>query len=384
MKTQIKISLLLMLSIGICIISQKASAQGYVSYQVFYDDLSPYGTWIDVPNYGYVWSPDVDAGFTPYATNGHWVLTDAGWTWVSNYSWGWAPFHYGRWYTDDIYGPIWIPGNEWGPGWVSWRRSNDYYGWAPMEPGVSNGMAYGNNYYPSHNHWTIMKGGDFGRKDIKNYYVNSSNNTMIINNSTVVNNSHYDKTHNVSYNAGPDKNDVEKHIGSTIHPVTIKESNKPGQSLSNNQLKIYKPQVQKNNINGSRPSPLKVTSYKDVQTIAQRTTETPSKKSYQPTKEQPKQNIWQSPNKQLQSQQSGNPNKKVEGTKQQQQINPTKKEEGVKQPQQTNPSKKENGVRQPQNTNENTLINCFVLNSTNSYSKLKNSILNFRSVFKIF
>lgn len=23
-----------------------------------------------------------------------------------------------------------------GPGWVSWRRSDDYYGWAPLEPGT--------------------------------------------------------------------------------------------------------------------------------------------------------------------------------------------------------------------------------------------------------
>ena len=166
--------------------------------------------------------------------------------------------------------------------------------------------------------------------------------------------------------------------------LLLKKAISPGRVLAIISLRYTNRKCRKNNINGTRPSPLKVTAYKDVQTIAQRTTETPSKKSYQPTKEQPKQNIWQSPNKQLQSQQSGNPNKKVEGTKQQQQINPTKKEEGVKQPQQTNPSKKENGVRQPQNTNENTLINCFVLNSTNSYSKLKNSILNFRSVFKIF
>ena len=127
-----------------------------LAIQVFYDDLSPYGTWVDNPNYGYVWLPDVDAGFTPYATNGYWVFTDEGWTWVSNYPWGWAPFHYGRWYTDAIYGPIWIPDNEWGPGWVSWRRSEDYYGWAPMGPGVSISMAYGNGYNPPHNQWTIM------------------------------------------------------------------------------------------------------------------------------------------------------------------------------------------------------------------------------------
>src|ERR1700761_1436748 len=53
--------------------------QNYSSYdtptdQVFYDELSPYGNWIDYPDYGYVWAPaDVGPDFRPYATNGYWV-----------------------------------------------------------------------------------------------------------------------------------------------------------------------------------------------------------------------------------------------------------------------------------------------------------------------
>jgi hypothetical protein len=100
---------------------------GDVSYQTFYDNLSPYGQWIDYPNYGYVWSPSVGADFKPYATNGHWVYTDMGWTWASDYNWGWATFHYGRWFYDNSYGWLWVPGYDWAPAWVSWRSSNDYY-----------------------------------------------------------------------------------------------------------------------------------------------------------------------------------------------------------------------------------------------------------------
>ena len=48
MKTKIKYFHIPYASIDAWIIPQKASAQGYVSYQVFYDDLSPYGTWVDV------------------------------------------------------------------------------------------------------------------------------------------------------------------------------------------------------------------------------------------------------------------------------------------------------------------------------------------------
>ena len=80
-------------------------AQLSVSFQVFYDQLSPYGSWINYPNYGYVWLPTrVPQGFRPYANGGHWVYTNDGWAWVSDYDWGWAPFHYGNWFYDQYYG----------------------------------------------------------------------------------------------------------------------------------------------------------------------------------------------------------------------------------------------------------------------------------------
>jgi hypothetical protein len=106
MKAAYKIFILfIIVNTGISFVPEKASAQASVSFQLFYDDLSPYGYWVDNPNYGYVWVPNVSPGFSPYGTNGHWVFTDYGWTWVSDYAWGWAPFHYGRWYSDPMYGP---------------------------------------------------------------------------------------------------------------------------------------------------------------------------------------------------------------------------------------------------------------------------------------
>src|SRR5207247_6340895 len=29
---------------------------------------------------------------------------------------------------------IWIPGEEWGPAWVQWRRGPQHVGWAPLPP----------------------------------------------------------------------------------------------------------------------------------------------------------------------------------------------------------------------------------------------------------
>ena len=241
------ISFSLILTLGTWITSQKAEAQVTVSFQVFYDDLSPYGTWIDNPSYGYVWVPNVGSGFAPYSTNGYWIFTDEGWTWVSNYSWGWAPFHYGRWYTDPMYGPIWVPDNEWGPGWVTWRRSDEYYGWAPIGPGISLEMAYSNNYDVPHDHWRFVKSGDFGRTDINNHYVNTTNNGTIINKTTVINNTRVNNERHVTYNGGPDRTDVEKHAGKQFTPVAIKNGDKPGHNVGKDRYEIYRPHVQNNN-----------------------------------------------------------------------------------------------------------------------------------------
>ena len=49
-----------------------------ISLQVFYDELSYYGDWINNPEYGYVWRPNVGSDFRPYYTNGHWVMTEYG------------------------------------------------------------------------------------------------------------------------------------------------------------------------------------------------------------------------------------------------------------------------------------------------------------------
>jgi hypothetical protein len=102
----------------------------------FDDALSPYGEWTDVEGTR-VWRPaatSVGEDFQPYATNGQWVSSDYGWYFQSDYPWGWAPFHYGRWALDANYGWIWIPGTVWAPAWVDWRSGGGYIGWAPLPP----------------------------------------------------------------------------------------------------------------------------------------------------------------------------------------------------------------------------------------------------------
>jgi Family of unknown function (DUF6600) len=101
----------------------------------FYNDLAPYGTWADLPGFGWCWQPTVistTVGWQPYCHGGHWMNTDAGWFWASDYTWGWAPFHYGRWQLHPTAGWVWFPARAWAPAWVVWRSGGDHCGWAPL------------------------------------------------------------------------------------------------------------------------------------------------------------------------------------------------------------------------------------------------------------
>ena len=105
----------------------------------FRQPLEPYGTWADDAQYGTVWTPSstvVGSDFAPYVTAGHWTY-DNDYTWVSDYDWGWAPYHYGRWVYIGARGWSWIPGRTYAGAWVTWRTGYDdwgYVGWAPLPP----------------------------------------------------------------------------------------------------------------------------------------------------------------------------------------------------------------------------------------------------------
>src|ERR1700736_5867097 len=65
--------------------------------RAFEERLSPYGRWVDTPDYGRVWVPaGVAQDWQPYS-DGSWVDTSSGWYFASTVPWGWAVYHYGRW-----------------------------------------------------------------------------------------------------------------------------------------------------------------------------------------------------------------------------------------------------------------------------------------------
>ncbi len=272
MKQSIKSLIILLVLITSSLMAPKlASAQqDDVNFQVFYDELSPYGQWVDYENYGYAWIPDAGPDFVPYSTDGHWVLSDYGWTWVSDYEWGWAPFHYGRWDYDNYYGWLWIPDNQWGPAWVNWRQSDGYYGWSPMEPGISLSIGFGRAYSSSNDHWMFVRDRDFERPDIDRYYVNRTDHARIVRNSTVIRSTHIDNSRHTTYVTGPARNDVQRVTGRQIKPVSIRENDRPGQRMNNGQLEMYRPQVSRNNNRDRQAAPERLTNLRDVKRPSER------------------------------------------------------------------------------------------------------------------
>lgn len=240
------------------------NAQQYeVNFQVFYDQLSPYGHWVEYSDYGYVWMPSLDSDFIPYLTNGYWIMTSFGWTWVSDYEWGWAAFHYGRWDFDDSMGWFWVPDNEWGPSWVTWRWSSGYYGWAPMRPGVSINLSFSSYNDVHYDRWIFVRDRDIERHDIGMYHINKRDNERIFNKSAVINKTFYDDKRRTTYVAGPGREDVQRITGRKINPVDLRERDKPGQSLTHNQLLLFRPQVNRD-IGANRPAPSRVEKLNDI------------------------------------------------------------------------------------------------------------------------
>ena len=112
----------------------RSASVRYVGDQQYASDvaaLDGYGDWENDSSYGgQVWSPRVEADWSPYS-NGSWYYTTAGLTWWPSDSWGWYPFHYGNWfYARNRW--CWAPGYAYSPAWVYWGYTSGYVGWCPI------------------------------------------------------------------------------------------------------------------------------------------------------------------------------------------------------------------------------------------------------------
>jgi hypothetical protein len=204
---------------GFSSMNEAKSQSVNVNFGLFQRELSPYGRWINTPNYGQVWSYN-EPGFQPYYSNGNWDYTNEGWYWNSSYNWGWVTFHYGRWELDPYYGWVWIPGYDWAPAWVAWSQNPDYYGWAPMGYGINVNINIGS--IPM-NRWMFLPRRYITSRDFRNYGFSASRNPAVFRNVTIINAGRNDR-----YMRGPDRYEVERYTRTQIQPRRIEDYGRGG------------------------------------------------------------------------------------------------------------------------------------------------------------
>ncbi len=230
----------------------KATAQDEtVSYQQFYDDLSPYGQWVNDAQYGNVWVPNESGDFRPYGNNGHWVMTDYGNTWVSDDPWGWACYHYGRWTYDSYYGWLWVPGYEWAPAWVSWRYGGGYSGWAPLGPGIGVGVSYN----CPESWWVFVQPQYMYERDCYSHWRGPSYNGGYIRQTSFVNNAYVDNGTHVRYNYGPRADMIQRDTHTPVQVYHVSRSSRPGApGISGNSVSMYRPSINRGTASTARPA----------------------------------------------------------------------------------------------------------------------------------
>ena len=253
-----KITLFLILSM-VVVLSAEAHKHKHnnkhitISIQSFYDELSPYGDWIYSHDYGYVWRPYFDnpEAFRPYSSGGHWVYTSYGWTWVSDYRWGWATFHYGRWDFDNYLGWLWIPGYEWAPAWVTWGEYDNYWGWAPMGPNIY----VQTNWYAPDPWWTFVPRNHFCSHNWNRYIYNRPVHvTHITHITNIYADNDRSRGNRSSWYNGPRVSDVERYSRERVRTMEVVDNQRADNTgIRNNRLNVYRPEV-KNDRGESRPS----------------------------------------------------------------------------------------------------------------------------------
>jgi hypothetical protein len=227
----------------------------------FYNELSPYGTWVELGGVGWCWQPRIvliNHGWRPYCDGGHWLNSDCGWYWQSDYSWGWAPFHYGRWQLHNRCGWVWVPDTVWAPSWVVWRTSGDFCGWAPVPPHAVFDVGFGWRFNGARvaanfdfglrpDCFTFVAFNDFTRRDLGHRHLAATDVTRVFNRTTVINN--FAANNRVIANRGIPVDKVSAATHTQIRTVAIRDSSTAlgtrTRGMENGTPVVYRPQLRK-------------------------------------------------------------------------------------------------------------------------------------------
>jgi hypothetical protein len=227
-----------------------------VDITYFHERLSPHGEWVEVEGHGWCWYPEhIEVGWRPY-TYGHWVyVDDSGWYWHSDYDWGWACFHYGRW---TMYGErwVWVPGYEWSGAWVAWRHGGAYVGWAPLPPaavwtvgvGISTtGFSYETDI--THTSWVFVQESRFTSTSIHTVAVSTSEVNVVLGKTKVLGG--VGAKGNVAVNTALKVETIKPAAGEIKH-VKLRDAETLGAAKvkgdSDSEIRVFRPKVEKKDV----------------------------------------------------------------------------------------------------------------------------------------
>ena len=172
------------------VVLARGKSYGYLPEELraYSSDFDGGGRWVNVPEYGYCWTPTVVviADWAPYR-HGRWVWRGGDYVWVGYEPWGWAPYHYGRWAFAAKIGWLWVPPARgdvyWAPGYVGWVRTGDHVAWVPLAPRETY-YGYGNHGRYSTNITNV----NVNQVRVTNVYrnVNVTNSITVVNQTTFI------------------------------------------------------------------------------------------------------------------------------------------------------------------------------------------------------
>jgi hypothetical protein len=139
-----------------------------------------------------------------------------------------------------------VPGREWGPGWVSWRRGNDYCGWAPLPPESRTRFSFtatvDRDYDLGPAAYIFISLSNFGVRSYAPICAPLERNVTIIQNTVNITNINYNRANNqtVVYNGGPSYNLVRTRSKDPVEQVNVNfaQVNKTVNNTTINKTKV--------------------------------------------------------------------------------------------------------------------------------------------------
>ncbi|HZD91902.1 MAG TPA: DUF6600 domain-containing protein [Pseudolabrys sp.] len=126
---------------------------------------------------------------------------------------------YGHWRHSHSWGDVWVPGQEWAPAWVVWRRGHDHIGWAPLAP-----QRVEHEYRDNPQVWVFVRAHDFTAPEITRVVVQEPrvttyiHDTVVVNRTVVVQN----RGPHFAVNPGIEPDVVSAVVGQPLHTYSVR------------------------------------------------------------------------------------------------------------------------------------------------------------------